>query len=213
MKIRTRKNRNLSLHYVGSFLILIGIIILAIKLCKNYSIKKQEDNAINEFLKINHNEIQENIDIATFDIKEEIYTNTIYNYIAVLEIPKINLKHGLFDINDKNNTVDKSIEILNESDMPNIKNGILILAGHSGYSQVSFFDNLYKLNDKDLIYIYYKNIKYIYEVSNIERQDKTGKIEFTKSKNTTELILTTCDPNIDKKQLIIKAKLIDEQQY
>ena len=35
--------------------------------------------------------------------------------------------------------ISKNIQILKESDMPNVTNGNLLLAGHNGNSKVSFF--------------------------------------------------------------------------
>lgn len=78
----------------------------------------------------------------------------------VIEIPKMNLKKGLYDINSKYNNVDYNIQIIKESDMPNKENGNLILAGHNGNSNISYFDNLNTLSNGDSVFIFYegKNI-------------------------------------------------------
>ena len=124
-----RKNKNKNerkmsrLFIVGSFLILIGITVIGIKIGYNYYLNKQEENAVNDFLEIKHEEeIPE--ETPTNEVVEEKKEETpTYNYIAVLEIPKINLKRGLLPINDKNNNVNKNVEVLKNSDMPNVKNG------------------------------------------------------------------------------------------
>ena len=97
--------------------------------------------------------------------------------------------------------------------MPNVTNGTLALAGHSGNSRIAYFHKLYKLKENDQVYIYYQNEKYIYQVSKIERQDKDGTISFTKTKDTTELILTTCDQQNKGKQIVVVAKLVDKIPY
>ena len=212
MKKRKIKNRKLSrVFIIGSLFILLGITLISLKIYSNYYLDKQEDKAIQEFLDYKPDTTVK-VDNSTTTIKEEKETVT-YNYIAVLEIPKINLKRGLFPINDKNNNVDKNVEILQNSDMPNVTNGTLALAGHSGNSRIAYFHKLYKLKENDQVYIYYQNIKYIYQVSKIERQDKDGTISFTKTKDTTELILTTCDQQNKGKQIVVVAKLVDKIPY
>lgn len=212
MKKRKIKNRKLSrVFIIGSLFILLGITLISLKIYSNYYLDKQEDKAIQEFLDYKPDTTVK-VDNSTTTIKEEKETVT-YNYIAVLEIPKINLKRGLFPINDKNNNVDKNVEILKNSDMPNVTNGTLALAGHSGNSRIAYFHKLYKLKENDQVYIYYQNIKYIYQVSKIERQDKDGTISFIKTKDTTELILTTCDQQNKGKQIVVVAKLVDKIPY
>lgn len=212
MKKRKTKNRKLSrVFIIGSLFILLGITIISLRVFSNYYLDKQEDKAIQEFLDYRPDTTVK-VDSSSTTIKEEKETVT-YNYIAVLDIPKIDLKRGLFPINDKNNNVDKNVEILQNSDMPNVTNGTLALAGHSGNSRIAYFHKLYKLKENDQVYIYYQNIKYIYQVSKIERQDKDGTISFTKTKDTTELILTTCDQQNKGKQIVVVAKLVDKIPY
>lgn len=212
MKKRKIKNRKLSrVFIIGSLFILLGITLISLKIYSNYYLDKQEDKAIQEYLDYKPDNTVK-VDNSTTTIKEENETVT-YNYIAVLDIPKINLKRGLFPINDKNNNVDKNVEILQNSDMPNVTNGTLALAGHSGNSRIAYFHKLNKLKENDQVYIYYQNIKYIYQVSKIERQDKDGTISFTKTKDTTELILTTCDQQNKGKQIVVVAKLVDKIPY
>ena len=210
MKKRKIKNRKLSrVFIIGSLFILLGITIISLKVLSNYYLDKQEDKAIQEYLDYKPDTTVK-VDSSPTTIEEETVS---YNYIAVLEIPKINLKRGLFPINDKNNNVDKNVEILQNSDMPNVTNGTLALAGHSGNSRIAYFHKLYKLKENDQVYIYYQNEKYIYQVSKIERQDKDGTISFTKTKDTTELILTTCDQQNKGKQIVVVAKLVDKIPY
>lgn len=215
-KIKTNKNKTRKSHFIliGSLLILLGFIIVGGKYIYNYLSYKEETKIIEEFL---DTEVEE---ITIEDVIEETPEEPVkeekkdtYNYIAVLEIPIINLKKGLLDINDKNNNVDKNIEILQNSDMPNVKNGLFALAGHSGNSKIAFFNKLHKVNKDDSIYIYYNNIKYTYKVTSITRQTKQGFITISRKKDTTELLLTTCDQTDKTKQVVVMASLVETSNY
>lgn len=212
MKKRKLKNRKLNL-LIGSFLFILGASIVVIRLSTNYLINKQEENAVSDFLEIEQEVSVEYISNDNQDNKSKKSVENVFNYIAVLEIPSINLKRGLLSINDKDNNINKNIKILKESDMPDVESGLLILAGHSGNLRIAFFKNLYKLNANDLIFIYYQNIKYVYKITSVESQEKKGSIEISKVKEKTELVLTTCDSINKNRQIVIRSELIDKQHY
>ena len=153
------------------------------------------------------------IEETTEKIKEEVKQPETYNYIGVLEIPKINFKRGFLKINDRNNNVNKNIQVLENSAMPNVDNGLLVIAGHSGSGRVAFFKNLYKLKVKDEVFIYYENIKYVYEILTIYDESKDGTIAIDKKSDETILVLTTCSQTDDKKQLVIIAKQVNKLDY
>ena len=138
--------------------------------------------------------------------------NQTINYSMVLEIPKINLKKGLYDKNSKYNSVKYNIQILKESDMPNVVNGNLILASHRGNSSVSYFNNLYKLSNGNQVYVYYNNVKYIYEITNMYEVEKTGTITIHRDRDETVIVLITCKKN-ENKQLVFIGNLIDKEDY
>ena len=129
-------------------------------------------------------------------------------YIGKLEIPKIGFSRGFVDKTSKDNNVDKNITIIKESTMPNVKNGNLIIAGHSGTGPLAFFNELYKLEKKDRVYVYYKNVKYAYKIVNIYRQKKTGKIKIYRNRSKTTLTLVTCTNNNKNTQTIYIAEQI-----
>ena len=214
-KEKRNRNQKSRLLIIGSLLLLFGIVVIGGKYIYNYLSYKEEIKVIDEFLETEVEEITiENVIEETPEeptTKEE--QEPIYNYIAVLEIPTINLKKGLLSIDDKNNNVDKNIEVLQNSDMPNVKNGLLALAGHSGNSKIAFFNKLHKVKKDDLVYIYYNNIKYTYKITSITRQTKQGFVTISRKKDTTELLLTTCDQNDKNKQVVVMASLIDESNY
>ncbi len=133
------------------------------------------------------------------------------DYIAILEIPKINLQLGLYAINDSRNNINQNIAFLRTSDMPDVTLGNTIIVGHSGNSTNSYFNDLYKLQLADIVYIYYNSIKYQYSISNIYKVDKTGYINLDKEDNQTTITLITCTGS--NEQLVIIGNLIKEEVY
>ena len=135
---------------------------------------------------------------TTSKVKKEKET-----YIAVLKIPKIKLEKGLYDLKSANNNVDKNIQIVSGSSMPDIKNSNLILASHSGNAKISYFKNLNKLELNDKVSIDYKGNTYNYSVVNKYEIAKTGQAKIIRNKNTNTLTLITCVHNTDKQLIVI----------
>lgn len=135
---------------------------------------------------------------------EKIITKKIANndYFAIIEIPKIKLKKELYEINDKRNNVNKNILVHEYSIFPSN----IILASHSGNRSNAYFKNLYKLQVKDIIKIYYQNKIYEYIIESIEEQNKTGKL-YLKEDLSERLIIITCTKNNNKTQMVYYSKL------
>ena len=136
-----------------------------------------------------------------------------YNYIGVLEIPKVNLKQGFFFVISKYNNVDYNITVIQSSTYPDVERGNLILAAHSGTSYISYFKNLYKLSVGDEAYVYYNNIKYKYEIVNIYNVEKTGQVAIYRNTNATVLTLITCTKNSDHEQTVYILELTGKENY
>ena len=136
-----------------------------------------------------------------------------YNYIGILEIPKVNLKQGFLDINSRYNNVDYNITVIQTSTYPDVDKGNFILASHSGNSYISYFKNLYKLEVGDKAYIYYKNVKYSYEIVNIYNVEKTGQVAIYRNSNATCLTLITCTKNSDTEQTVYILELTNKEDY
>jgi LPXTG-site transpeptidase (sortase) family protein len=119
------------------------------------------------------------------------------NYLAILEIPKIKLKRGFYNIDSKDNNVKKNIQVL--------KFGInnIILAAHSGNSSNAYFKDLYKLELSDLVNIYYQDIIINYKIVNIFSVDKKGYIDIDNKYLNDTLILITCNQKDKTKQIVI----------
>lgn len=185
----------------GKFFIILGFILVFGYLVYSLSIN------LNEQIKIN--KVINNIDTDSHVLNEESTKKKIYlNYVAVLEIPKINLKKGLYNYNSIYNDVDKNIEILDNSKMPNKENSILILASHSGNSSVSYFKNLDKLLNEDSVIVYYNNVKYYYRIMDFYLEKKNGYISMPYFNDGKYIILTTCKDSLN--QLVYIGKLIKE---
>lgn len=140
-------------------------------------------------------------------------TDSNYNYIGTLEIPKVGLKKGFLDINSTDNDVDKNIAIMNGSDYPNVSKGNLIIAGHSGTAWNSFFNQLYQLANGDVVYIYYQNVKYTYQIVNIYEQPKVGTVNVYRDGTKTTLTLITCTKDSSTTQTIYIAELRKKANY
>jgi len=143
--------------------------------------------------------------------KPTVQVDNPVNYIGYLEIPKINLNKGFFDVNDSNNNVEKNIYVSPTSSYPNVKNGNLIIAGHSGTGWKAFFNNLYRLNKDDYVFVTYGSKKYSYKIDRIYKQNKTGKIAIYRDYEKTTLTLVTCTNNDSETQTIYIAYLVLEQ--
>lgn len=131
------------------------------------------------------------------------------NYIGYLEIPKINLKKGFLDINDKDNNVEKNIYVSPSSNYPDTDKGNLIIAGHSGTGWKAFFNDLYKLSTGDYVYVTYKGKKYTYKIDRIYKQNKSGKIAIYRDYEKTTLTLVTCTNNDSQTQTVYIAYLVE----
>ena len=204
-----RKEKRNKLIIIGILLLLIGVVFGATSFLCNYHSKQKETNEINDF--IENSSIDNNDLIIT---KEEAKVEvTPIQYSMVIEIPKMNLKKGLYDINSKYNHVDYNIQIIKESNMPNIKNGNLILAGHNGNSNVSYFDNLNTLSNGDSVFIFYEGKKYTYKIFDNYEVDKNGKVSIHGYSKKTTLTLISCKKNTKDKQLVYIGELTNINTY
>lgn len=220
---RTRKNKNIDkkeqlIKLVASFIFLIGSFMYIGRIAYNYYIELRDYNKAQEFLNIGKEEVEEiKVNIDEEEIKEqpkqEEKKTSNYNYIGVLEIPKINIKRGFLNIKDKGNNVNKNLQVIKGSDMPNVKNGNLIIAAHSGNSYISYFKNLHKLSNDDVAYVYFNNIKYTYKVAGKYDAEKNGKVTIHRDNKKNTLTLITCSQTDKTKQIVFILELESEENY
>ena len=209
-----RNNSKVYLLVLGIVVALTGVLIyVGEKVCDVYLTNL--DNKLVETYFLDEEGNSKIVDeLESDEVENKINSqNNNSGYIGVLEIPKISVKRGFFKINDIRNNVNKNIQVITKSEMPNVKNGNLIIAAHSGNSRVAYFKNLYKLINGDEVFVYFNDIKYIYKVVNKYEVDKIGKVPIRRDVNENVLTLITCS-RVDKtKQIVYICELIEEEKY
>ena len=212
---RKEKNNKSQLIRVGSFLILLGISVISINSIINFINIQNEKDLIKEYYE-NEEYI---VDVPVVEeetpqeepVEEKKEEKKVeVNYIAVIKIPKIGLEKGLASKDSYYNNVNRNIQILTESDMPDKEKGNVILAGHSGNSSVSYFRKLNKLQNNDEVIISYKGKDYVYRMVNSYEIEKNGYAHILRNAEITTLTLITCKHNTNK-QLIVICELIEER--
>ena len=185
-------------------LLFIGCGISYFCVDKAYNITDSSNNEllIDKYFK---NEVKSNN-------KTEIKQNKLSKeeYIAVLQIPKIDFKRGLYKESSPENRLSKNIIFLNSSDMPDKNNSRVIIVGHSGAPSNAYFKNLYKLVINDKLILYYDNYKYTYKVTDIYEIKKTGTLALESNKGAKTLTLVTCK-GLDR-QIVIVSTLTKEEK-
>ena len=167
-------------EYIINIFIILIYIVICISIYQNNNIISIKNNYINK--------------ISNGNIKKDI--------IGSIYIKKININNYLYNINSKHNNVNENITILYKN------NNLIVIAAHSGIGRLSYFKDLNKLTINDEIIININNIKNKYIVINKWEEEKNGYINFNKTYEN-ELILTTCSPTSNNKQLIIESKKVD----
>ena len=215
-KIKNNNQRKSQLFIVGSFLIIIGVGILGGKIVNNYLDKKQEQDLINDFYEQREEYV---VDVPVMEeelVKEEVAeqeektetTTPTINYIAVIKIPTIGLEKGLASKGSYWNNVNRNIEILSESDMPDVDKGNVILASHSGNSSISYFRKLNKLQNDDIVSIVYNGKEYKYKMVNSYEIEKNGYAHIVRNAEKGTLTLITCKHNTNK-QIVVICELVE----
>lgn len=213
-KKEKKNNKRYLFIVIGIFLILVGIFVIGYREYSNNKNKLVEQEKIELFFE---EEVNAPIEEPKQEEKQEELPKQVepkkeINYVAILEIPKINLKKGLVDKNSKDNNVDKNIYTLKESTFPNDENNShIILASHSGNSYISFFKNLKKLSLGDKVNLYYQNTKYEYEIKKKYEIEKTGTMTLNQT-DTSDITFVTCISGTNK-QLVFIAQLVNENSY
>lgn len=198
--------------FIALFIVIVCTLAFMINLYFQHKQFLDEKEAIDYFFEVQKNEKNDVTNLKDFSKSEnkKEQSDSKTNYIAVIQIPKINLKKGLVAKNSKYNDVNYNIQILHESTLPNEENSNLILAAHSGNSRIAYFKNLYKLKNEDIIYIFYNHKLYAYTVREVREVEKNGTVSIRENINKT-LTLITCK-NGTNKQIVITATLSNEEE-
>ena len=204
---RKEKNSKSQLIKIGSFLILLGISVITINSIINFINIQNEKNLIKEYYEneeyIVDVPVVEEIPQEELVVEKNEEKKVEINYIAVIKIPKIGLEKGLASKDSYYNNVNRNIQILSESDMPDVDKGNVILAGHSGNSSVSYFKKLNKLKNNDEAIISYKGKDYVYRLVNSYEIEKNGYAHILRNAEKTTLTLITCKHNTNKQYVFI----------
>lgn len=140
------------------------------------------------------------------EVKKEYET-----YAGVLEIPAIGFSKGFYKKESKLNNVKFNLKILPQSNYPNEDKGNVIIIGHSGNYNNSYFRDLYKLVIDDIAIIKYNNINYTYKVVNIYTDNKDGTVTIYRNENKNCLTLITCTKDDSTKQTIYILELVSAE--
>lgn len=208
--------KNSTILLIGLVLILLGVSIGFIE----YFNKRKNEIYSEMNILLYENETPENIEPEEKVEEDESIDEEInipeeendqqemqYNYIGMLEIPKINLKRGFLDLNSRYNQVNYNITVINGSTFPNERNNNLIMAAHSGVCSVCFFDKLFNLSKGDNAYINYKNVKYTYSLVNTYEVEKDGTVPIYRDYSKSVLTLITCTRYSNTKQTVFIFEL------
>ncbi len=201
--IRHKKSNKLFIISIVN--LVIGITLFTYNSVYDYYLNNLDKNKVDNY--INDSKIK--VNIVSIDNENIINNEEVNNYLGVISIPKINLEQGFYDIDNPMNNVDKNIELISNSNMPDVENGTLILAAHSGNDRVSYFNKLYKLNIDDEIEIIYNKSKYLYKLIDIYEVEKTGSITLHNINNITSLVLVTCSNFNDNLQVVYISRLVN----
>ena len=129
------------------------------------------------------------------------------SYIGILEIPKINFNKGFYKKESSLNNVKYNLKILPQSNYPDYDKGNVIIIGHSGNYNNSYFANLYKLELNDTAIIKYNNKSYTYKIVNIYTDDKDGTVTIYRDETKNTLTLITCTKDDKTSQTIYILEL------
>ncbi len=200
-----RHKKSNKLFIISVINLVIGITLFTYNSVYDYYLNMLDKNKVDNY--ISNSKIK--VNIVSIDNENTINNEEANNYLGIISIPKINLEQGFYGIDNPMNNVDKNIELISNSNMPDVENGTLILAAHSGNDRVSYFNKLYKLNIDDEIEIIYNKSKYLYKLIDIYEVEKTGSITLHNINNITSLVLVTCSNFNDNLQVVYISRLVN----
>lgn len=209
-KKRMKKSHALIL---GSLLVFLGCISLS----WNYLLRMRDevfsDMKISmmdtEFIPVQNNENE----IIQSEVIPESYTEEYVvdysKYYGVIEIPKIGLKRGFYNVGSKYNNIQYNVTLVEGSIPPTDGIGNMVLMAHSGDAYISYFAYLYRLNVGDDCYITMNGNQYHYRIVDIHNVGKTGLLMLDWNRSKMTLTLITCTKDSDTEQTIYIAEYVE----
>lgn len=201
-QILVTKNEIHKKKYVLIFQLVISIIVIIAIIyfisLHFYNISKQEKLSNQIMNNYNLSKLYTNISNDSFENDNNGNSNDLF---SIIEIPRIGLSYPVFNtLNEELLKISPCKFYGNNLD----ENGNICIAGHN-YDNGKFFSNIYILEPNDEIYIYYNNIKYIYNViSNYEVEANDLSPIFNYDNDRKNLTLVTCN-NLNDKRIVITA--------
>ena len=206
---------------IGSFLVFIGFV----SIFGNYFLRIKDEvysdmriammdipseAVVPEELKDTPEEIYE-VPVSENVTKEEDTTTYVIDYskyLGVLEIPKIGLKRGFYNVDSRYNNIRYNVAMVAGSDLPDVNNGHLILMAHSGNAYYSYFAYLFRLGVGDMVFVTYNGLQYVYQIVNIYDVPKNGVVTIHRNNERTTLTMITCTHGNDFSQTVYISELV-----
>ena len=139
---------------------------------------------------------------------EDNYTIDYSKYYGIIEIPKIGLKRGFYNVGSQYNDIKYNVTMMSGSIPPTAGNGNLVLLAHSGDSYISYFAYLYKLGVGDECYITIGGLTYHYQIVKIYEINKSGLMVVNWHPEHMSLTLVTCTKDNDNTQTVYVAEFV-----
>ena len=198
----------------GVTLLLVGTLLLFSNYIKDKrDVVFSEMNLVLSSINLNNEEgVEEVVDnpeeLVEDKEPEAKETNYTYEeYLGVIDISKIGLHKGFYSKTSNLNNVKFNLYVLPMSAYPDTERGNLIIAGHSGNYNNSYFRDLYLLEVGDQINITYNNKNYKYIINKIYNEEKDGTIRIIRDNSKTTLTLITCTKDDKYHQTVYIAYL------
>lgn len=194
----------------GAILILIGVVIFSYSLYFDFKYSEEDESQLQYYFEnfYEEKEVEDQV-ITQLNEKSNSDDKKSSNYLAVLEIPIINLKTGVIMSNNTFSSMERNVSIYPNSNMPNEENGNFILFGHSGNSRVGYFNKIDELNETDCIKVYYQNKIYKYKVIEKLEVSKSNHYPLRRNFEESRITLITCLKNDNDKRLIVVGELVN----
>ena len=216
-QMNKRKMKKSQLLILGSLLVFVGFCVMNYE----YFVRMKNDVFTDMEIKMNSNmvladdtdettdvPITNNLPEDNKDVTPQTPTIDYSKYLGVLEIPKIGLKRGFYNIDSRYNDIQYNVSLVKGSNMPDVDKGNLILMAHSGDAAISYFAFLHILRIGDNAYVTYNGNKYTYNLVNVYDVPKTGKVKIVRSYEHNTLTLITCTKNNDQAQTVYIFELV-----
>jgi len=176
---------------ISILIIVLGVTYFIIKLYNYYNDYTNNQKSVEAYI---NNEI-------------EVIKEDKYKYTGILEVPSINLKRGILDINNTYNDAKHNIELIKEDD------NTMVLAAHNGNNQNSYFKDLKNLELGDHILYYEEGTLYKYIYSESYDIKKDGYADIYRKEDKKSIILITCKDNTDDAQTVHIGYLKETNTY